>query len=228
LAIPLVQSELPENFAGATIANGNARGILVNVAGRNENVWVRRTTIAHELGHLLWDPDQRLNSLRVDDYIDIERDALFGGTDYVEQRANAFAVEFLAPQAAVEAEFRKYGDASSGVAGVMQHFGVSFTVARFQIWNALGRKIDFDELHTSQLKPSDEWNGKESFTVDFFPIDSTPISRRGAFAGIVVAAEGKGLISADTAQSYLVCSAAEYKSEASFIAELFPFWSVKG
>jgi len=58
LGVPFLQIELAPRIAGATIANGKCRGIAVNVHGSNENVWVRRATIAHELGHLLWDPTE--------------------------------------------------------------------------------------------------------------------------------------------------------------------------
>jgi Zn-dependent peptidase ImmA (M78 family) len=99
LKIPVVQQALHERFAGATEANGNSRGIVVNERGHNANVWVRRMTLAHELGHLLWDPDTRLNQLTVDEYAGLE--AAYhtgrGRADVVEMRANAFAVALLAP-----------------------------------------------------------------------------------------------------------------------------------
>ncbi len=73
--------------------------MAINTQGLNGNVWVRRFTMAHELGHLLWDPDQRLQSLRVDTYRDLEEDPVQRpGLDPVEARANAFAIELLAPQ----------------------------------------------------------------------------------------------------------------------------------
>src|SRR5262249_9410626 len=49
LGIPVIQGQLGERFAGATIANGVNRGIVVNEHGQNSNVWVRRMTVAHEL-----------------------------------------------------------------------------------------------------------------------------------------------------------------------------------
>ena len=73
LGIPVVQQALGQRFAGATLANGGTRGIVVNEEGMNENVWVRRMTMGHELGHLLWDPDQQLNRLNVDAYEDLDR-----------------------------------------------------------------------------------------------------------------------------------------------------------
>ncbi len=102
LGLPIVQSELGESIAGVTVEVEGRRAIVVNLDGKNRHVFVRRATIAHELGHLLYDPPHSLNWLRVDDYRDLETpfEMLF---DPVEQRANAFAAEFLAPQ--VEAHY---------------------------------------------------------------------------------------------------------------------------
>src|SRR5665213_1794222 len=68
LRIPVIQLELNSAFAGATVASGARRGIVVNLAGDNEHPLMRRMTMAHELGHLLWDPDRRLQRLAVDRY----------------------------------------------------------------------------------------------------------------------------------------------------------------
>ena len=106
LGIPVVQAKLPQRIAGATIATGHseygeARGIVLNTVGANKNVWVRRATLAHELGHLLFDPSQRLQRVRVDTYQSNEVDPESIVPDCVEQRANAFAIALLAPMEAV-------------------------------------------------------------------------------------------------------------------------------
>ncbi|MEZ4468586.1 MAG: ImmA/IrrE family metallo-endopeptidase [bacterium] len=100
LGILVIQDELPAWLAGATVAVGELRGIVVNTVGSNQNVWVRRATMAHELGHLLWDPAERLQSLTFDRHQDLDRPER--ANDVVEQRANAFAIELLAPQAALQ------------------------------------------------------------------------------------------------------------------------------
>jgi hypothetical protein len=98
LGIPVVQQSLANRFAGATLANRADRGIVVNEQGQNSNVWVRRMTIAHELGHLLWDPDSRLNKLKVDQYDELQTDyRTTSMKDPVEIRTNAFSISFLAP-----------------------------------------------------------------------------------------------------------------------------------
>ena len=73
LGIPVIQTRLPETVAGATVMttdeNGDAaRGVVLNTVGANSNIWIRRVTLAHELGHLLYDPDDRLERVRVDSY----------------------------------------------------------------------------------------------------------------------------------------------------------------
>jgi len=220
LKIPLVQVRLPRSIAGATIANGNSRGVVVNIEGENQNVWVRRTTIAHELGHLLWDPDPSLSKLRVDLYQDFEAH-LFDVTDHVEARANAFAVEFLAPQVAVRQLYEDAADKSQVARQVMERFGISFTSAKFQIWNSLERRISFNDLRTDDTHPTDEWVGRESYALDFFKPESVPESRRGYFSGLVAAVEQKGLITADSAASYLGCTIQEYRAHVGLMRQLY-------
>ena len=38
------------------------------------NVRIRRTTLAYELAHILFDPEAKLESVRVDSYKQLERD----------------------------------------------------------------------------------------------------------------------------------------------------------
>lgn len=222
LGVPLVQLTMPPRIAGATLVNGETRGIAINLAGYNENVWVRRATVAHELGHLLWDPDQQLNSLAVDQYAD-----LYTGqrnVDRMEQRANAFAAEFLAPQAAVSRVFDEADTRENGLRAVMETFGVSYSLARYQIWNASNQMMSLDSLRVKNTTPTMDWEALETYAVDYFPIRSVPSTRRGEFAGAVVAAEKAGLISRDTACSYLRCSESEYIDNRERIAGLFPTW----
>src|SRR5262249_24422018 len=185
----LIQLSLPSQFAGATVAVGGVRGIALNIEGQNENVWARRSTMAHELGHLLWDPDQRLRSLLVDTYRDLEEHPpQRTGIDPVEARANAFALELLAPRQYALEIFKSHGDKRSGVRAVMEYFGVSFTSAKFQLWNALDRQDSLESFVVDDVEPTDEWKGRESFTIDYFRPSSVPQSRRGHFAFLVTEA----------------------------------------
>jgi Zn-dependent peptidase ImmA (M78 family)/transcriptional regulator with XRE-family HTH domain len=221
LRLPLIQARLPAGIAGATISSGGHRGIVVNTVGHNSSVWVRRATIAHELGHLLWDPEVRLESVRVDDYSALD-ERFWINSDHVEARANAFAFAFLAPVGAVEKLFKKHGEREAGIRAVMEHFGISFTAAVFHVWNACDREFEIASLGRIDSAPTDEWRGREAYTEDYFPLHETSQLRRGEFAGWVVAAERRRLISIHTAASYLQTTPSGYSSNAGLIGELFP------
>ncbi len=207
LGIPVVQQQMADRFAGATLANEGDRGIVVNERGQNDNVWVRRMTIAHELGHLLWDPDTRLNHLKVDQYDDLQSDNQNERThagarrDPVEIRTNAFAISFLAPPSGILELVRRYNRADV-LPRVMEYYGISFTAARHHVRNVANIEVP----NVRGPNPSDEWVAAENMAIDWFPIADTPISRRGRFAALVASASKAGLISLDTASLYLRCS----------------------
>jgi Zn-dependent peptidase ImmA (M78 family)/transcriptional regulator with XRE-family HTH domain len=221
LKVPLIHLSLPKQFAGATIAVGSARGIAVNINGLNNNEWVRRATIAHELAHLLWDPDENLQSLIVDTFDELEVQPPQLRRDYVEARANAFAIELLAPKDYAVEVFRSKANKESGIRQVMEHFGVSFTSAKFQIWNALERSIPLESFSVSNVEPTDDWKGRESYTVDFFRPRSVVLSRRGRFAWYVVKAMKQNLISEDSAALFLGCAKDDLKQNADEILQLY-------
>lgn len=218
IGIPLVQAELGQHFAGATVANRDARGIVVNVEGMNSNVWIRRTTIAHELGHMLWDPTQKLMKLRVDRYDDFSNPT----SDPVEKRANAFAVAFLAPPSAVRKIVARGGDATAIVATVMEVFGITATSARHHVANVsrdYGAEVDTTNLDQTRLpRPGIELEASENWTVDFYPLP-VPISRRGRFAPLVAQAAKSGLISLDSAASWLAIDTASLESRIDMIVD---------
>ena len=221
LGIPVIQAELGEWIAGVTVQAGDARAIVINVSGRNgRRVFVRRSTLAHELGHLLWDPDDRLESLAVDTYEDLER-AANTVTDRVEQRANAFSVQFIAPQEAVLGVFQNAADYTRGVADVMEAFGISFTAARYQIWNGLNQRVPLSALVRPRQDPTQNWEGKESYAIDWNPLNLPP-SRAGRFSAVVVRAAEVGIISWDTAAEYLLSSIAAVREAVPALREMFP------
>lgn len=225
LGIPLVQMDFPLNLAGGTINSNGKRGIAVSLEGYNKNVWVRRSTLAHELGHILWDPDQALKSLRVDEYA-IFDEAPFqqpaAGHDPVEARANAFAIEFLAPQVAVSKLFEGAPNKRDGLRLVMETFGISFTAARFQIWNSCDRKFDLAELKTDKgVEPNEVWRAQEGGTTDVFPFKETPLSRRGRFAYYLASAESERKIHESLVASWLRVSVQEYRAKKRNLMGLF-------
>ena len=207
LHIPLIQDTLPRDIAGATVQSGDDRGIVVNVVGKFFNTWSARLTIAHELGHLLWDPDNRLSSLIVDTN-DRLHEPPWGANTYVEQRANAFAIEFLAPKEAITKRFRNQHCPPDDIFDFMVEFGVSFTAARYHIWNATHRVWDLAEISTSEVEPTEDWEGRERFLATFIPSQKLEaakfrVNRRGKFLANVVDARRENLISDDTAALYL-------------------------
>jgi len=198
LGIPIIQSDLPKSFAGATISNGIVRGVVLNLQGYNENPCIRRITLSHELGHLLWDPEEKLNSLRVDTFDAIEESAE-ELRDPVEARANAFAAEFLAPRAAVSEFIQGCSSDEVAIQAVCEHFGVGPGTARLQILNSSNEKRVVDHL-ISKISPSEKWYSAENFTADYLPgAENIPVNRRGKFSYWVAKSAIDNLISFDTA-----------------------------
>jgi Zn-dependent peptidase ImmA (M78 family)/transcriptional regulator with XRE-family HTH domain len=219
LQIPVIQVEMDSNICGATISTNGVRGIVVNLNGENSNVWIRRFTVAHELGHLLWDTEERLKSLRVDNYEDQKIENITDtSVDYVEQRANSFAAEFLAPQSSVEAT---YNQSSNSVRAVMEKFGASYTLVKYQIWNSKDRSIKIESLKAEDRSHTDDWEGQENFAIDYFKPTSTPPSRRGQFANLTIKALKANLLSRQTAASYLCIEENELDSAVEFIESIY-------
>lgn len=201
LDVPLVQTRLGRALAGATVANGTERGIVVNIEGDNQSVWVRRMTLAHELGHLLWDPTQRLNRLMVDRYPDLAVNSP-NRRDPVEMRANAFAIALLAPPAAVDRMVHQADDIPSAVFEVASHFGISVTAAAAHVGNVSRVRVNIPRgAHFPE--PSDEMRAQENFTIDYFPIKDIPPVLVGRFAWVVARALQEKVISLDTAATLL-------------------------
>ena len=225
LGIPVIQAQLPKRIAGATVMTTDedgreARGVVLNTVGENENVWIRRATLAHELGHLLYDPQTSLQNVRVDSYHDNQQNPETWGSDFVEQRANAFAIAFLAPNEAVRSLVSKPVSEES-VAMVMYTFGISHTAARYHIANSLYGQFDVPSW-VIDTAPSDEQKAAENFAIDiFFPKD-TPDQRRGRFSGLVTACYDAGLLSEQTAALYLRCSVEDFQDNVSFLRTIYP------
>lgn len=219
LGIPVVQIELPPEIAGATISAHGKRGIVLNITGRNENVWIRRTTLAHELGHLLFDPEERLSSVRVDSYEQVARNAEHDDQlRDIEQRANAFAVEFLAPREAVKQIAADPAHVSAAsIQQVMSDFGIGRAAARYHVGNAWWGQAELPAEPIIQATPTDDQTAAEDFTVTYFQPMVTPDQRRGRFATLAAEAVDAGLITADTAAQYLVCTEDELKDALPFL-----------
>ena len=115
----------------AVAAWGTRHGpvIILNVGegGRASHVHGRRSTLAHELGHLLVDRSGALPFSEV----------LGGHTPlYVEQRARAFAAEFLLPKGSAVNTLRESPSLAEGLEILSRHFEVSIELAALQIKNS--------------------------------------------------------------------------------------------
>jgi Zn-dependent peptidase ImmA (M78 family) len=200
--LPLIQMQMPKHFAGATIDNQGRRGIVINDAGMNENVWTRRLTMCHELGHLLWDSEDRLEKIKVDEYRELQSSDRSVSHDEVESRANAFAVEFLAPSAAVQDISEKNQDIRTTVFEVAEHFAISLAAAKHHVKNVTGIDTSSVNLRGSP-KPNDDLKGRENLGIDYYPINEAEISRRGRFSLYVAKLALRGEISLDSAAMHL-------------------------
>lgn len=200
LGIPVVDIDLADDVAGATVLNGNARGIVLNRRGANRNVLVRRMTISHELQHLLWDPDDQLERVRVDETADISRRDI---RDAVEARANAFAVAFLAPRSAVRSVFERYGnDVGRTIDRMVEEHGISPTAAANHLANVCNLPAgDVAARRRASIAVLRLWDENER--QNNLITGHVPASRGNRFAQLTIQAVRKKLITADTAASWL-------------------------
>lgn len=209
VGIPLLTLDLGQRIAGATLANETHRGIVVNASGPTENPWVRRITAAHELCHYLWDPAIALDALKVD----ADETVSFSNRviEPVEQRANAFAVEFLAPQKGLKRLAERAKDRHEALTEIACHFGISAQAASYHLHNAyLTRSELFGDGYPS-VRPDEYWFANEDFDLAFFPIERVPFARRGRFAYLVARAVKRGIMSADSGAVLLSISQSEFE-----------------
>jgi Zn-dependent peptidase ImmA (M78 family) len=97
--------------------------ILVN---SSQQTFRQRFTLAHEIGHSRFDRTTIVESL---DQADSAPE---------EKRANAFAAEFLMPEAAVKkwTPERAWGNDANEIARLAIHFGLSFEATLWKLYNA--------------------------------------------------------------------------------------------
>jgi Zn-dependent peptidase ImmA (M78 family) len=217
---PVIQTSSAGGFAGATISNNGVRGIVVNTNAYGGNVWIRRMTLAHEMAHLLWDTDEVLRNLCVDNenILDSNSQEI---NDEIEARANAFAIEFLAPREELWRMYMSYRDKTQAMVQLTNHFGVGFTALSWHLKNASTQYLDRASLRgATDCVPSDEWKAEVSATTDFFLFPETPAVRTGEFAKTVALAVQENLISMDTAREYLKMKRAEVEDENIFGEQL--------
>lgn len=220
LGIPVIQIELPQQIAGATVSSSGYRGIVVNTVGPNTNVWVRRATLAHELCHFFFDPPGDLQAIRVDRYDALEQNPEGTIPDFAEQRANAFAISFLAPIEEVKKIALTTVVTPGQLETIIAGFGIGQVAARYHVDNAWFRQSVLPPEASVHVNPTDEQKAAEDFTLDFFQPKSTPHSRRGRFAALVAQCVQGGLMSSDTAALYLSCKVSDFEASREFLLSL--------
>lgn len=211
LDVTVVWTDLSPTVAGATFTcadhdGSQFRGVVLNSGGENEDVLTRRVTLARELGHALFDPDDRLRNLLVHGHLPEELPEAVP-VDPVDQRADAFAMAFLAPQDEVQRlaplpvdEFK--------VGRVMQHFGMCEAAARRRIVSCHSGDVELPAAG-SYVAPASHWPEFESLAAGSSAPCSARHSRQGRFADSVRECFEQGLISEDSSAFYMDCTPAE-------------------
>jgi Zn-dependent peptidase ImmA (M78 family) len=120
--LPIAVGALPERIAGALFRNG--MGSIAWVNG-TQSVERQRFTVAHEYGHVFCEHEGRRK---------VDTPAIISGAthDPQEVQANAFAAQFLAPGAGVEAMVDGRPTLED-VVRIAAHFGVSTLAALYRL-----------------------------------------------------------------------------------------------
>jgi len=199
--------ELDSDIQGAAVLVPEP-AILVNIGGR-ESWWRTRMTMAHELCHLLFDrgllasgdrfaifsPKQRFGRRQRHGWEVVEQ------FEAVEQRANAFAAEFLAPSAAVRdlVEREAAGETSEEAIRVVC---VTFAIGREVAINRLQDVFSLGDADREHMLGRAHRYGFATSSPD--TVDPAELGPRGeTFADLVMAAFTAGKIDANEAREYL-------------------------
>ena len=189
LGVPVLEADFDPSIAGATIISGRVRGIAL---GPEHRPLVKRMTLAHELGHLLYDPDAVLDRVRID-----RADEMHGRQhDPVELRASAFAVAFLAPFAAVDALLEDIATPEKVVIALVERYGISTSAAVGHVKSRTRQTVKLDYHPPRQVYGA--WRETAGIA-----IPEAPISRRGRFAELVLEGVRRDVITAATAAAWL-------------------------
>jgi Zn-dependent peptidase ImmA (M78 family) len=141
LGVDVHLSKLGSDLIDAVGTWDHRRGpaLIVNLDGEHaQSIAGRRATLAHELCHILLDRNGSLPAAEV-----------LGGSvpRHPEQRANAFAAEFLLPKTVVIARLRGVKNTLETIEDIMKQFGVSRELAAWQVINTA---VIFSALTNSQ------------------------------------------------------------------------------
>lgn len=228
LSIPVVLNDLGGKIAGATVSSQGGRGVVLNSKFHDSDIMAFRFTMAHELGHLLWDGDSELEHLVVDGYASV-RNPFDNGQPlklekdrrhyYIEARANAFAAEFLAPRDAVLDTHEQYKKPGEKILAVMNRFGIGYNCAKHQIKNSLkGKELFFPNVSLELIDPDRQWISAENNAHAEIFAGISP-SRGSRFANIVAESLRMDLITEDMAACYLSCSVENARKSMRFLVQ---------
>jgi len=140
----------PRLDAVAIWGEDHGPGILINPAGYHTQTYEgRRATLAHEIAHLLVDRETHLPAGEV-----------FGGTTpaSLEQRARAFAAEFLLPRQVASDELSKADSLDQAAQNLRQIYQVSYELLGWQILNGPAENL----LSPDDRALVDKWCRKEA------------------------------------------------------------------
>ncbi len=205
--------ELDPNIDGASAYAPNP-AILVNLVGGAECWWRSRTTLAHELCHLLFDLNQPGPAARRALLFSPHRGEVMDGTrrrgprlpkdlDQIEQRANVFAAHFLAPPDAVRATIGALSPTSDeAINTVCRRFQIGRVTAVNQITNTY-RLSKEERLSMVARGPSDVLPKQHPDAV------VRPGLRAGRLRDLVVRALAEGRLGNGRARQVLGLSSSE-------------------
>ncbi len=201
------EDEVPETLEGLSLL-GPIPTILANLRHGREKHWHTRMTLAHELGHLLFDHLRRGVALTHSPRIG-HTPALPGIAD-IERDANAFAACLLAPASLVRRQVGSHAPYSdAAVVAVGRGLGVGRTVAINRIQHVFGLSAN-ERSDMEQRVTRYDALGREDI-----PRASEVGIRRGVLRQRVVEALNRGLLSRERAWSLLKLAPEESLPDAS-------------
>ena len=209
IGVPVVMAELPLGVSGVTLFNLYSEedhrgvGIVLNSTGDNLGVWDMRVNLARELGRVLLGEQSPVDRIRMNSYWNVQGkgNSPFDETD---ERADAFALAFLAPLEAVK-ERVPLPVLPEHISGVMRHFGMSEWAARKRIESCYSGEAGMP-LDRIIVEPPEDQIGSENVVIPGALLCGVKECRSGGFTTVVMDSLDKRLISKDTAALYLGCS----------------------
>lgn len=182
LGIPIVGAALtahgPDAFS--LYAPGRRAAIILNLEGKNRHPLVRRFSLAHELGHILFDrPGQgsfgracQMEPVRALD---------------VEARANAFAIRLLLPLPQL-AQLGRDVLKPDLFRGLMEEWGVHFSALRLDVERELGLSAEEarEAIPDVDRTSPNSWAAAEELPEERCGLARVPTARRGPLAALVL------------------------------------------